>query len=222
MSILVVSQKRAKPTVSGRNQTNEEEKKLPPSISQRYSYNMILVFTSLLSHLWRTVCVFATCVLRTRKVSSTAAIKSETKREHGDIGNQHLRIVGLDCEMVGVGCKGRDNMLARCTMVLWDPHGTSSPSQTHPDIKVIYDKLVKPTRRVTDYRTEYSGITREMLHEHQPSQPLVDFPTCREEVRSLLSSIDGKNVLLVGHGETSPHIFDIWTKYTTLFVYSTS
>jgi DNA polymerase III epsilon subunit-like protein len=147
--------------------------------------------------------MLVTCVLRRKNVSTTAAIQSEIKTEQRDIGNQHLRIVGLDCEMVGVGCKGRDNMLARCTMVLWDPHGTtSSPSQTHPDIKVIYDKLVKPTRRVTDYRTEYSGITREMLHEQQPSQPLIDFQTCRGEVRSLLSSIDGKNVLLVGHGET--------------------
>lgn len=145
--------------------------------------------------------MFVASVLRRRRVSAIA-MKSDADMEKRDIGNQHLRIVGLDCEMVGVGCKGRINMLARCTLVLWDPHhGSSTPSQTHPNIKVIYDKLVKPTRRVTDYRTEYSGITKEMLQEQNPSQPLVDFQTCRGEVRSLLSSIDGKNVLLVGHGE---------------------
>lgn len=189
------------------NQKNTKKKKRnekdhhPPSISCN-GYRIL--FTSLLSLLWMTLSRFVAALLRRRRIKEVSANAIENENDisnNRDIGNQHLCIVGLDCEMVGVGYKGRNNMLARCTLVMWDPDSnTSDEKQQQPNIKVIYDKLVKPTQRVMDYRTEYSGITREMLHEQQ-YQPLVDFQTCRAEVRSLLSSIGGKNVLLVGHGE---------------------
>lgn len=62
---------------------------------------------------------------------------------------QHLlsltRVVAIDCEMVGVGPDGEDSILARVSLV--NQFG-----------KCIYDKHVKPTERVTDYRTAVSGI----------------------------------------------------------------
>lgn len=47
--------------------------------------------------------------------------------------------------MVGVGPKGEDSILARVSIV--NQFG-----------KCVYDKYVKPTEKVTDYRTAVSGI----------------------------------------------------------------
>ncbi|XP_008281526.1 RNA exonuclease 4 [Stegastes partitus] len=55
------------------------------------------------------------------------------------------KIVAIDCEMVGVGPSGEDSILARVSLV--NQFG-----------KCIYDKYVKPTEKVTDYRTAVSGI----------------------------------------------------------------
>jgi len=57
------------------------------------------------------------------------------------------KVVGMDCEMVGVGDDGRDSILARVSIV--NQYG-----------RCIYDKFVKPTERVTDYRTKVSGVRR--------------------------------------------------------------
>lgn len=51
----------------------------------------------------------------------------------------------MDCEMVGVGLDGEESILARVSIV--NHFG-----------KCIYDKYVKPTEKVTDYRTAVSGI----------------------------------------------------------------
>jgi Exonuclease len=51
----------------------------------------------------------------------------------------------MDCEMVGVGEDGKDSILARVSIVNHFGH-------------CVYDKYVKPTERVTDYRTKVSGI----------------------------------------------------------------
>lgn len=56
--------------------------------------------------------------------------------------------MAIDCEMVGIGPGGDDSMLARVSIV--NQFG-----------KCIYDKYVKPTEEVTDYRTEVSGIRPE-------------------------------------------------------------
>lgn len=58
------------------------------------------------------------------------------------------KVVAIDCEMVGVGPDGEDSILARVSLV--NQFG-----------KCIYDKFVKPTERVTDYRTAVSGIRPE-------------------------------------------------------------
>lgn len=66
----------------------------------------------------------------------------------------------MDCEMVGVGPSGEDSIVARVSIV--NLFG-----------KCIYDKYVKPTEEVTDYRTAVSGIRPEHLKTGRSS-----FPRC--------------------------------------------
>ncbi|KAJ3141934.1 hypothetical protein HK101_003357 [Irineochytrium annulatum] len=54
--------------------------------------------------------------------------------------------VAMDCEMVGVGRKGRRSILARVSIV-------------DSDGDVLLDRYVLPEETVTDYRTFVSGIT---------------------------------------------------------------
>eukprot|EP00096_Caligus_rogercresseyi_P010432 TRINITY_DN3802_c0_g1_i1.p1 TRINITY_DN3802_c0_g1~~TRINITY_DN3802_c0_g1_i1.p1 ORF type:complete len:326 (-),score=58.60 TRINITY_DN3802_c0_g1_i1:212-1189(-) len=85
------------------------------------------------------------------------------------------KVVGIDCEMVGVGFQGSRSVLARVSIV--NIFG-----------KTMYDKFVKPMEKVTDYRTAVSGI--------RPSD-IVDgeeFKVVQKEVASILD-----NRILVGH-----------------------
>ena len=88
-------------------------------------------------------------------------------------------IVGLDCEMVGVGEKGKDSMLARVSIV--DHKG-----------EILLDTFVAETEKVTDYRTKTSGITAKNLR-NAPS-----FKTVKKQVWEILN---GK--ILVGHSLNS-------------------
>uniref|UniRef100_A0A182NLW4 RNA exonuclease 4 n=1 Tax=Anopheles dirus TaxID=7168 RepID=A0A182NLW4_9DIPT len=83
--------------------------------------------------------------------------------------------IALDCEMVGVGTKGRDHMLARVSLV--NEHGG-----------VLVDCYVKPQQPVRDYRTEISGIRPEHIADG------TEFQIIRELVRKV---IHGR--ILVGH-----------------------
>ncbi|XP_074464588.1 RNA exonuclease 4 [Larus michahellis] len=83
--------------------------------------------------------------------------------------------VAMDCEMVGVGPKGEDSIVARVSLV--NQFG-----------KCIYDKYVKPTEEVTDYRTAVSGIRPENINTGE------DFQTVQKEVADILH---GR--ILVGH-----------------------
>ena len=56
----------------------------------------------------------------------------------------------MDCEMVGVGPEGAESILARVSIVNFFGH-------------CLYDKYVKPSATVTDYRTHVSGIRRENI-----------------------------------------------------------
>ncbi|KAF1505683.1 RNA exonuclease 4, partial [Megadyptes antipodes antipodes] len=85
------------------------------------------------------------------------------------------RAVAMDCEMVGVGPKGEDSIVARVSIV--NQFG-----------KCIYDKYVKPTEEVTDYRTAVSGIRPENINTGE------DFKTVQKEVADILN---GR--ILVGH-----------------------
>ncbi|XP_075691195.1 RNA exonuclease 4 isoform X2 [Rhinoderma darwinii] len=85
------------------------------------------------------------------------------------------RIVAIDCEMVGVGTDGEESILARVSIV--NKFG-----------KCVYDKFVKPTERVTDYRTAVSGIRPQDIKNGE------DFKVVQKEVSEIL-----KDRILVGH-----------------------
>nr|XP_020461982.1 RNA exonuclease 4 [Monopterus albus] len=85
------------------------------------------------------------------------------------------KAVAIDCEMVGVGPDGEDSILARVSLV--NQFG-----------KCIYDKFVKPTEKVTDYRTAVSGIRPEDIKDGE------DVQTVRREVAEIL-----QGRIAVGH-----------------------
>ena len=86
------------------------------------------------------------------------------------------RLVGIDCEMVGVGDGGLESVLARVSIV----DGTG---------KEILDKHVATEEKITDYRTDKSGIRPH----HLVGAP--DFESVRSEVVTRL-----KDKIIVGHG----------------------
>ncbi|KAJ4940474.1 hypothetical protein JOQ06_026775 [Pogonophryne albipinna] len=85
------------------------------------------------------------------------------------------RAVAIDCEMVGVGPDGEESILARASLV--NQFG-----------KCIYDKYVKPTEKVTDYRTAFSGIRPEDIIDGE------DLQTVQREVAEIL-----QGRIVVGH-----------------------
>ena len=89
--------------------------------------------------------------------------------------NRLTKVIGIDCEMVGVGYKGEDSILARISLV--NHFG-----------KCIYDKFVKPTEKVVDYRTPVSGIRPADISDG------ADFKTVQHEVAEIL-----RGRVLVGH-----------------------
>ncbi|XP_075026766.1 RNA exonuclease 4 isoform X3 [Calonectris borealis] len=102
--------------------------------------------------------------------------KRRKAEEHAEQQPKELtRAVAMDCEMVGVGPKGEDSIVARVSIV--NQFG-----------KCIYDKYVKPTEEVTDYRTAVSGIRPENINTGE------DFKTVQKEVADILN---GR--ILVGH-----------------------
>ncbi|CAN9509095.1 unnamed protein product [Ophioblennius macclurei] len=85
------------------------------------------------------------------------------------------KVVAIDCEMVGVGPDGEESILARVSLV--NQFG-----------KCIYDKYVKPTEKVTDYRTAVSGIRPEDIRDGE------DVRTVQREVGDIL-----QGRIVVGH-----------------------
>ncbi len=81
----------------------------------------------------------------------------------------------MDCEMVGVGRTGSDSILARVSLVNHFGH-------------CVYDKFVRPTEKVTDYRTRVSGIRPKDMEGGVP------FKEAQKEVSDLL-----QGRVLVGH-----------------------
>lgn len=85
------------------------------------------------------------------------------------------KALALDCEMVGVGPAGEESLAARVSLV--NQFG-----------KCVYDKYVKPTQPVTDYRTAVSGIRPEHLQQGEA------FAVVQKEVAEML-----RGRILVGH-----------------------
>lgn len=84
-------------------------------------------------------------------------------------------VVAMDCEMVGVGEGGKDSVLARISIVNLFGH-------------CLYDKYVKATEKVTDYRTAVSGIRPSDLINAE------EFSTVQKEAHDIL-----KGRTVVGH-----------------------
>ena len=82
----------------------------------------------------------------------------------------HAR-VALDCERVGVSPGGQRSVLARVCLV--DFNGAN-----------LLDSFVRVNEKVTDYRTEVSGVRQEDLI----SPNAMDFGECRRQVQTLLST----------------------------------
>jgi RNA exonuclease 4 len=95
--------------------------------------------------------------------------KSRKRRSKSDY-------VALDCEMVGVG-EGNESSVARVTVIDW--YG-----------KVLLDEHIQQTKRVTDYRTFVSGVTKDDL-----DAATMTIDRCRDWVRDCLH-----NRILIGHG----------------------
>ncbi|XP_058055094.1 uncharacterized protein LOC131206530 [Anopheles bellator] len=93
--------------------------------------------------------------------------------------NPQSPMFGVDCEMCGTD--DGSSVLTRISIV--DETGT-----------VLYDKLVKPRKRIVDYRTRFSGITEQMLH--SVTQRLEDV---QRDLRALLPP----DAILVGHSLNS-------------------
>ncbi|XP_066111917.1 RNA exonuclease 4 isoform X2 [Saccopteryx bilineata] len=85
------------------------------------------------------------------------------------------KALAMDCEMVGVGPTGEESVAARVSIV--NQFG-----------KCVYDKYVKPTQPVTDYRTAVSGIRPEHLKQGE------EFEVVQKEVTEML-----RGRILVGH-----------------------
>lgn len=85
--------------------------------------------------------------------------------------------LALDCEFVGAGPEGEVNVLARVSIVNF--HSA-----------VVYDRFVKPSELVTDYRTAVSGVRAGHVH----GKNAVSFKQCQSEVAELV-----KDKILVGH-----------------------
>ncbi|XP_018426767.1 PREDICTED: interferon-stimulated 20 kDa exonuclease-like 2 [Nanorana parkeri] len=85
------------------------------------------------------------------------------------------KVVAIDCEMVGTGPKGSISALARCSIVSY--HGD-----------VVYDRYIRPTNPITDYRTKWSGIRREHLVNAIP------FTTAQKEILKIL-----RGKIVIGH-----------------------
>ncbi|NXJ01294.1 AEN nuclease, partial [Psophia crepitans] len=85
------------------------------------------------------------------------------------------KYVAIDCEMVGTGPQGRLSELARCSVVNYEGD-------------VVYDKYVQPELPIVDYRTRWSGITKQHM------KSAIPFKVAQAEILKIL-----KDKIVVGH-----------------------
>lgn len=108
----------------------------------------------------------------TLNVTSSEKIHEEAART---IHSSLTKVLALDCEMVGSGPGGVSSILARVSIV------NSSGD-------LVYDTYVSPTEKITDYRTQWSGIR---------AKDLVGAPAKPHVVDRVKAILRGR--ILVGH-----------------------
>lgn len=94
---------------------------------------------------------------------------------HDDEIKDPSQYVALDCEFVGVGAKGRNSALGRCSVVDWEGD-------------ILCDVYAKPAEPITDFRTPWSGIRPRHMKNAMPLCAALDI---------IESKIEGKTV--IGH-----------------------
>uniref|UniRef100_F1LB96 RNA exonuclease 4 n=1 Tax=Ascaris suum TaxID=6253 RepID=F1LB96_ASCSU len=114
-------------------------------------------------------------IWKKRKAEIEAFNAHPSQTESTSRSTKISKAIGLDCEYVGAGMDGSEDVLARVSMV-------------NVDGECIYDKYVKPKHHITDYRTEVSGIRPHNLLNGE------SFERIQQEVHKLLA---GK--IVVGH-----------------------
>lgn len=110
--------------------------------------------------------------LRAGSGSAPCSRRPAPRRASGPLPS---KCVAIDCEMVGTGPQGRVSELARCSIVSY--HGD-----------VLYDKYIRPEMPIVDYRTRWSGVTRQHMRKAIP------FQVAQKEILKLL-----KGKVVVGH-----------------------
>jgi RNA exonuclease 1 len=107
---------------------------------------------------------------------SSLLIPAASKASKRDDLSQGLTIYGIDCEMVLTS--DDKSSLARISVVSW------------PDSKVVLDKFVKPELEITNYFTQFSGITPQILE---------NVTTTLSDIQSELSTLLTPSTVLLGH-----------------------
>ncbi|KAK9247485.1 hypothetical protein V1506DRAFT_532064 [Lipomyces tetrasporus] len=108
-------------------------------------------------------------------VETAPRTADQTHEKKGTIMVQNIyRVYGLDCEMC---LTTHGSALARVTIVNWNR-------------EVVMDELVLPDNPITDYLTQYSGITAKMLD---------NVSTTLSDVQKKLTSIICSDDVLIGH-----------------------
>ncbi|XP_072214470.1 interferon-stimulated 20 kDa exonuclease-like 2 [Excalfactoria chinensis] len=115
-----------------------------------------------------------------QETGSKALPQGANNAAKGSLGASGLppapsKFVAIDCEMVGTGPGGRISDLARCSIVGYEGD-------------VLYDRYVKPSAPIVDYRTRWSGIRKKHM--------VNAVPFCKAQ-REILKILSGK--VVVGH-----------------------
>lgn len=116
---------------------------------------------------------------KTKKEEEKEIKHSAFMKRRVTVTDEMSKVVALDCEMVGIGPDGREDALARASVVNYSGD-------------VLYDKYVRVQHEVTDYRTQWSGIRAEDIAEGAPNVVELD-----EAQRAIGELIRGR--VLVGH-----------------------